>query len=295
MNPLTGIWPACATVPGYRYASPNGESRAAACVHCTLFIVHCSIYTFSAKERDSETGLSYFGSRYYSSDLSIWLSVDPMAAKYPSLSPYVYCANNPVRLVDPDGEEIGEPPLKRIVNLGLQSKTFRKLFRKAGLTIENMSDIISFSDQTATNPCTGEITLRDAYSDMENVINLTHEMTNRINSKRLKENNEMVRDGVISYKEYSENAVRLESEGIANQIIVASELDYTFPNNELMNSLKSQYKEGIVNRKKLLNTIKETDFFRVEYGIDAKKYYYEQGKNIRESQIKRERQSKSGF
>ena len=33
-------------------------------------------YTFSAKERDAETGLSYFGARYYSSDLSIWLSVD---------------------------------------------------------------------------------------------------------------------------------------------------------------------------------------------------------------------------
>jgi RHS repeat-associated protein len=63
-------------------------------------------FTFSAKERDSETGLSYFGSRYYSSDLSIWLSVDPMSAKYPSLSPYTYCADNPVKLVDPDGEEI---------------------------------------------------------------------------------------------------------------------------------------------------------------------------------------------
>ena len=63
-------------------------------------------FTFSAKEKDSETGLSYFGSRYYSSDLSIWLSVDPMAAKYASLSPYVYCADNPVRLVDPDGEDI---------------------------------------------------------------------------------------------------------------------------------------------------------------------------------------------
>ena len=61
-------------------------------------------YTFSAKEKDVETGLSYFGSRYYSSDLSIWLSVDPMSAKYPSFSPYVYCANNPVRCVDPDGE-----------------------------------------------------------------------------------------------------------------------------------------------------------------------------------------------
>ncbi len=65
-------------------------------------------FTFSAKEKDVETGLSYFGSRYYSSDLSIWLSVDPMAHKYPSLSPYVYCANNPVMLVDPNGEEIGD-------------------------------------------------------------------------------------------------------------------------------------------------------------------------------------------
>ncbi len=80
-----------------------------------LYIVHCPSYTFSAKEKDPETGLSYFGSRYYSSDLSVWLSVDPMAAKYPSLSPYVYCANNPVRVVDPDGEEVwfpDDPPKK---------------------------------------------------------------------------------------------------------------------------------------------------------------------------------------
>ena len=67
-----------------------------------------SMYTFSAKEKDTETGYSYFGSRYYSSDLSIWLSVDPMSGKYPSLSPYTYCADNPVKLVDPNGEEIGD-------------------------------------------------------------------------------------------------------------------------------------------------------------------------------------------
>ena len=41
--------------------------------------------------------------RHYHSTLSIWLSVDPMSDKYPGLSPYTYCANNPVRLVDPDG------------------------------------------------------------------------------------------------------------------------------------------------------------------------------------------------
>ena len=65
-----------------------------------------ALYTFSAKEKDTETGLSYFGARYYSSDLSIWLSVDPMSDKYPSLSPYAYCADNPVKLTDPDGRWI---------------------------------------------------------------------------------------------------------------------------------------------------------------------------------------------
>ena len=58
----------------------------------------------SGKEKDSETGYYYFGARYYNSDLSLWLSVDPMSDKYPSLSPYNYCAWNPLKLVDPNGE-----------------------------------------------------------------------------------------------------------------------------------------------------------------------------------------------
>ena len=62
-------------------------------------------FTFSAKEKDKETGFSYFGSRYYNSDLSIWLSVDPMASKYPHQSNYVYCSNNPIKVIDPNGED----------------------------------------------------------------------------------------------------------------------------------------------------------------------------------------------
>ena len=64
-----------------------------------------AMYTFSAKEKDMETGYSYFGSRYYNSDLSIWLSVDPMSDCYPDLSPYVYCNNNPLSLIDFYGED----------------------------------------------------------------------------------------------------------------------------------------------------------------------------------------------
>ncbi|MCR4878697.1 MAG: hypothetical protein K5901_05225 [Bacteroidales bacterium] len=73
-------------------------------LNSSFLILNCT-YTFSAKEKDPETGYSYFGSRYYNSDLSVWLSVDPMAAKYPSLSPYTYCADNPVKSVDPNGED----------------------------------------------------------------------------------------------------------------------------------------------------------------------------------------------
>ena len=64
-------------------------------------------FTFTGKERDEETGYGYFGARYMDHELmTMWLSVDPMADKYPSISPYAYCAWNPVRLVDPDGREM---------------------------------------------------------------------------------------------------------------------------------------------------------------------------------------------
>ena len=66
-----------------------------------------SACSFTGKERDEETGLGYFGARYMDHELmTIWLSVDPMADKYPSISPYAYCAWNPVKLVDPDGRDV---------------------------------------------------------------------------------------------------------------------------------------------------------------------------------------------
>jgi len=62
--------------------------------------------SFTGKERDSETGFSYFGARYYDSDiLTGWLSVDPLADKYPGLSPYAYCGWNPILFRDPNGKE----------------------------------------------------------------------------------------------------------------------------------------------------------------------------------------------
>ncbi|MCQ2210952.1 MAG: RHS repeat-associated core domain-containing protein [Paludibacteraceae bacterium] len=65
-----------------------------------------SPYLFNAKELDSETGLYYYGARYLDPSEAMWLSVDPLFEKYVGMSPYGYCAGNPVRLVDVDGEKI---------------------------------------------------------------------------------------------------------------------------------------------------------------------------------------------
>jgi len=76
--------------------------------------------TFTGKERDEETGYSYFGARYYDSDLSgLFLGIDPMAYKYPGLSPYAYCAWNPLKLVDPDGSDT--------INVNLDKGTINRI------------------------------------------------------------------------------------------------------------------------------------------------------------------------
>jgi len=62
-----------------------------------------SNYKFSVKELNNETNYSYSGARYYDSDLSQWLSVDPMSDSRPNLSPYNYCQWNPVGRIDSIG------------------------------------------------------------------------------------------------------------------------------------------------------------------------------------------------
>ena len=64
---------------------------------------------FTGKERDAESGLDYFGARYYHSVAGRFLSVDPsresLAIKNPqSLNRYTYVLNSPLKLKDPDGK-----------------------------------------------------------------------------------------------------------------------------------------------------------------------------------------------
>jgi RHS repeat-associated protein len=65
-------------------------------------------YLFTGKERDSESGLDYFGARYYSSALGRFASPDPLMASARISNPqtwnrYSYALNNPLRFIDPLG------------------------------------------------------------------------------------------------------------------------------------------------------------------------------------------------
>ena len=88
-------------------------------------------YKFTGHERDQEikpigadspntieinyemrqTGFDYAHARYYNSDFSIFLSVDPLASMFPGISAFAYCYNNPIKFIDPFGLA-GEPSTK---------------------------------------------------------------------------------------------------------------------------------------------------------------------------------------
>ncbi len=65
-------------------------------------------YRFNGKEEQSFASLPYidYGARMYDPCTARWLSQDPLAEKYCSVSPYAFCNNNPVNIIDPDGMDI---------------------------------------------------------------------------------------------------------------------------------------------------------------------------------------------
>src|SRR5690606_8513412 len=58
-------------------------------------------YKFNGKEMDKETGMYYYGARYYDPRISIFVSVDPLAEE--TMEPYLYTGNNPIMFTDPTG------------------------------------------------------------------------------------------------------------------------------------------------------------------------------------------------
>jgi RHS repeat-associated protein len=60
-------------------------------------------YKYCGKERDEETGLYYYGMRYYAAWLCRFVSVDPLQFEYPYYTPYQYAGNKQITFIDLDG------------------------------------------------------------------------------------------------------------------------------------------------------------------------------------------------
>ena len=95
-----------------------------------------SPFKFNAKELDSETGLYYYGARYYDPKVSSWLGVDPLTEEYSGLSPYVYCQNNPVIFIDPDGKAFIPADSRKQNNTFLKPAPLTSNFFSQGKNIE---------------------------------------------------------------------------------------------------------------------------------------------------------------
>jgi len=139
-------------------------------------------YTFSAKELDDETQYSYFGARYYDSDLSIFISIDPASDQRSWISPYNYCQWNPVGRVDPSGALDWEPIVNEVTKAvsykaeagdnretfmnqyGLSAKQTIDIFDKAGVGVVKAGET-QISGETVKSVTGSEILKLDWKSD----------------------------------------------------------------------------------------------------------------------------------
>ncbi len=95
-------------------------------------------YKYCGKERDEETGLYYYGMRYYAAWICRFVSVDPLQFKYPHYTPYQYAGNRPITMIDLDGTE-PEDPQKQKTYTVQRGDTPSGITEKMGVSIWNLA------------------------------------------------------------------------------------------------------------------------------------------------------------
>jgi RHS repeat-associated protein len=104
-----------------------------------------SPYRFNSKEKDEETGLHYYGARYYQSKLSLWMSVDPWA--HETMQQYQFTNSNPIKYIDPDGRDVWEIDEKGNIVSHTIDKTKDAFYRvdASGNRLEGENNSIEFT------------------------------------------------------------------------------------------------------------------------------------------------------
>ena len=110
-------------------------------------------FRFTGHERDAESGLDYMLERSYGSEIGRFLRPDPMADKYPGLSPYAYANNNPLKYVVPDGRFLWKVVIKGLKVAGRAydaAKKGKSLLKKDTWKDIGTDELVNFVDNVST-------------------------------------------------------------------------------------------------------------------------------------------------
>ena len=106
-------------------------------------------YGFNGKENDKESGEQDYGMRMYDPRIAKFLSIDPLANKFPHLTPYQFASNSPIQSIDLDGAEKYNYRLALDQNGKVNGLIFDKEIK------EWFGDLINGQVHRLINPSTG--------------------------------------------------------------------------------------------------------------------------------------------
>ena len=127
-------------------------------------------YLFNAKEYDEETGMYYYGARYYEPRISLWMSTDPMEEDYYSYSSYTYVFNNPIRFIDPTGLSGDEPD-----GVSMTRNFVKGLGQSLWGTVEGVWNIVRHPINTAQNIATAVSHPKRTYNAIKSSVKQTYD------------------------------------------------------------------------------------------------------------------------
>jgi hypothetical protein len=112
-----------------------------------------------------------YGARGYYPAIMRFTTMDPLAEKYYHISPYAYCANNPIRFIDPDGNEV------RITGNGTKA-TFKQLNSSTSLKLSIKDGVVYAKGTAKTN---ADKMLLSAIQDKNVIVNIDAKTSNYTN------------------------------------------------------------------------------------------------------------------